>query len=104
LSSGEFFPLSRTRKNGGRPWKNGVARTAQRWKNLADLRAGTASAGLTILPTIIGFRTGCSYRHRLERVLSERMLGEFEWASATRLEFGWIDSACEQSPTQIAAM
>jgi LysR family transcriptional regulator, cell division regulator len=59
-----------------------VLLTAQRWKNLADLRAGTASSG----PTILVFRTGCSYRQRLEQVMSE-----FGWPSATRLEFGTLD-------------
>lgn len=59
-----------------------VLLTAQRWKSLAALRAGTSSSG----PTILVFRTGCSYRQRLEQVMSE--LG---WPSAQRLEFGTLD-------------
>ena len=56
--------------------------TATRWKSLVALRAGTAASG----PTILVFRTGCSYRQRLEQVLSE-----FGWPCATRLEFGTLD-------------
>ena len=59
-----------------------VLLTAPRWKSLAALRAGTPSSG----PTILVFRTGCSYRQRLEQVMSE-----FGWPSATRLEFGTLD-------------
>ena len=56
--------------------------TAQRWTSLAVLRKGTPAAG----PTALVFRTGCSYRQRLEQVLAE-----FGWPSATRLEFGTLD-------------
>ena len=56
--------------------------TARRWTNLARLRAGTATSG----PTILVFRTGCSYRQRLEHILTE--LG---WPCAARLEFGTLD-------------
>lgn len=59
-----------------------VLLTARRWKSLAALRAGTSAAG----PTILVFRTGCSYRQRLEQ-----LLGEFGWPSASRLEFGTLD-------------
>src|SRR5262249_43494117 len=55
---------------------------ARRWKSLAALRAGTPASG----PTILVFRTGCSYRQRLEEVICE-----FGWPSATRLEFGTLD-------------
>jgi len=56
--------------------------TATRWASLAALRDGTLTAG----PTALVFRTGCSYRQRLEQVLAE--LG---WPSAARLEFGTLD-------------
>ena len=56
--------------------------TATRWASLAALREGTPAAG----PTALVFRTGCSYRQRLEQVLAE-----FGWPSATRLEFGTLD-------------
>jgi LysR family transcriptional regulator, cell division regulator len=56
--------------------------TARRWSSLAALRAGTAESG----PTALVFRTGCSYRQRLEQVLAE-----FGWPSAARLEFGTLD-------------
>lgn len=59
-----------------------VLLTSRRWKSLAALRAGTASSG----PTILVFRTGCSYRQRLEQVMSD-----FGWPSAMRLEFGTLD-------------
>jgi DNA-binding transcriptional LysR family regulator len=59
-----------------------VLLTSRRWKNLASLRAGTPASG----PTILVFRTGCSYRQRLEQLMSE--LG---WPSAVRLEFGTLD-------------
>jgi DNA-binding transcriptional LysR family regulator len=38
-----------------------VLLSASRWKSLAALRAGTPASG----PTILVFRTGCSYRQRL---------------------------------------
>ena len=59
-----------------------VLLTARRWRSLAALRAGTEGAG----PTILVFRTGCSYRQRLEQILAE-----FGWPCASRLEFGTLD-------------
>ena len=59
-----------------------VLLTTRRWKTLAALRAGTPASG----PTILVFRTGCSYRQRLEQLMSE--LG---WPTAARLEFGTLD-------------
>jgi DNA-binding transcriptional LysR family regulator len=59
-----------------------VLLTARRWKTLAALRARTPASG----PTILVFRTGCSYRQRLEQLMSE--LG---WPTAARLEFGTLD-------------
>lgn len=56
--------------------------TARRWASLAELRAGTAESG----PTALVFRTGCTYRQRLEQVF-----GEFGWPSAARCEFGTLD-------------
>src|SRR5215813_870474 len=59
-----------------------VLLSARRWRSLAALRAGTPASG----PTMLVFRTGCSYRQRLEQVMSE-----FGWPSAARLEFGTLD-------------
>ena len=56
--------------------------TARRWTNLASLRAGTPESG----PTALVFRTGCTYRQRLEQVFSE-----FGWPSAARFELGTLD-------------
>ena len=56
--------------------------SARRWTSLAALRAGTAESG----PTALVFRTGCTYRQRLEQVLTE-----FGWPCAARLEFGTLD-------------
>jgi len=56
--------------------------TARRWTSLAALRAGTPESG----PTALVFRTGCSYRQRLEQVFSE-----FGWPSAARFELGTLD-------------
>ena len=56
--------------------------TARRWTSLAALRKGTLEAG----PTALVFRSGCSYRQRLEQVLAE-----FGWPCAARLEFGTLD-------------
>ncbi len=50
--------------------------TAKRWSSLAALRAGTPESG----PTVLVFRTGCTYRQRLEQ-----MLTEFGWPSAEAL-------------------
>jgi LysR family transcriptional regulator, cell division regulator len=56
--------------------------TARKWNNLAALRAGTPESG----PTALVFRTGCTYRQRLEQVFSE-----FGWPSAARFELGTLD-------------
>jgi DNA-binding transcriptional LysR family regulator len=56
--------------------------TARRWTNLAALRAGTPESG----PTALVFRTGCTYRQRLEHVLAG-----FGWPSAARFELGTLD-------------
>jgi LysR family transcriptional regulator, cell division regulator len=56
--------------------------TARRWTSLAALRAATPESG----PTALVFRTGCTYRQRLEQLLSE-----FGWPSATRFELGTLD-------------
>src|ERR1700731_2597837 len=56
--------------------------TARRWSSLAALRAGTPQSG----PTALVFRTGCTYRQRLEQLFSE-----FGWPSATRFELGTLD-------------
>jgi LysR family transcriptional regulator, cell division regulator len=56
--------------------------TARRWKTLASLRAATPESG----PTALVFRTGCTYRQRLEQILAE-----FGWPSATRFELGTLD-------------
>jgi DNA-binding transcriptional LysR family regulator len=56
--------------------------TARRWTSLAALRAGTPESG----PTALVFRTGCTYRQRLEQLLTE--LG---WPSAARFELGTLD-------------
>jgi len=56
--------------------------TAQRWTSLAALRAGTPESG----PTALVFRTGCTYRQRLEQVFTE-----FGWPSAARFELGTLD-------------
>jgi LysR family transcriptional regulator, cell division regulator len=56
--------------------------TARRWTSLAGLRAGTPESG----PTALVFRTGCTYRQRLEQVFTE-----FGWPSAARLELGTLD-------------
>lgn len=56
--------------------------TAKRFVNLAALRAGTPESG----PTALVFRTGCTYRQRLEQVFSD-----FGWPSAARFELGTLD-------------
>jgi DNA-binding transcriptional LysR family regulator len=56
--------------------------TARRWTSLAALRAGTPESG----PTALVFRTGCTYRQRLEQVFTE-----FGWPSAERFELGTLD-------------
>ena len=55
--------------------------SARRWASLAELRAGTPESG----PTALVFRTGCTYRQRLEQVFVE--LG---WPSAARFELGTL--------------
>jgi DNA-binding transcriptional LysR family regulator len=56
--------------------------TARHWSSLAELRAGTPESG----PTALVFRTGCTYRQRLEQIFTE--LG---WPSAARFELGTLD-------------
>ncbi len=56
--------------------------TARRWTSLAAVRAGTPESG----PTALVFRTGCTYRQRLEQLLTE-----FGWPSAARFELGTLD-------------
>ena len=56
--------------------------SARRWASLAELRAGTPESG----PTALVFRTGCTYRQRIEQVFVE--LG---WPSAARFELGTLD-------------
>jgi DNA-binding transcriptional LysR family regulator len=56
--------------------------SARRWTSLAELRAGTPQSG----PTALVFRTGCTYRQRLEQVMTE-----FGWPSAARFELGTLD-------------
>lgn len=59
-----------------------VLLSAKRFATLASLRAGTPESG----PTALVFRTGCTYRHRLEQLFTE--LG---WPSAARCELGTLD-------------
>jgi DNA-binding transcriptional LysR family regulator len=56
--------------------------SAKRFNNLAALRAGTPESG----PTALVFRTGCTYRQRLEQLFSD-----FGWPSAARFELGTLD-------------
>jgi DNA-binding transcriptional LysR family regulator len=56
--------------------------SARRWSSLAELRAGTPGSG----PTALAFRTGCTYRQRLEQIFVE-----FGWPSAARFELGTLD-------------
>ena len=56
--------------------------TARRWKSLAELRAGTPQSG----PTALVFRTGCTYRQRLEQILYRIRL-----ALSARFELGTLD-------------
>ncbi|TKW79351.1 MAG: LysR family transcriptional regulator [Bradyrhizobium icense] len=56
--------------------------TARHIKSLKELRAATQQSG----PTALVFRTGCTYRQRLEQVLTE-----FGWPSAMRFELGTLD-------------
>ncbi|MCK1346892.1 MULTISPECIES: LysR family transcriptional regulator [unclassified Bradyrhizobium] len=59
-----------------------VLASARRWATLAELRAGTPDSG----PTALTFRTGCTYRQRLEQIFVE-----FGWPSAARFELGTLD-------------
>jgi DNA-binding transcriptional LysR family regulator len=59
-----------------------VLASAKRFNNLAALRAGTPESG----PTALVFRTGCTYRQRLEQLFSD-----FGWPSAARFELGTLD-------------
>ncbi|MBR1166921.1 LysR substrate-binding domain-containing protein [Bradyrhizobium sp. DASA03005] len=56
--------------------------SARRWASLTELRAGTPESG----PTALVFRTGCTYRQRLEQIFVE-----FGWPSAARFELGTLD-------------
>ncbi|MBV9978470.1 LysR family transcriptional regulator [Bradyrhizobium sp.] len=56
--------------------------TARRFDSLGALRSGTPESG----PTALVFRIGCTYRHRLEQLLTE-----FGWPSAARCELGTLD-------------
>jgi DNA-binding transcriptional LysR family regulator len=56
--------------------------SSRRWLSLKALRAGTPESG----PTALVFRTGCTYRQRLEQVFTE-----FGWPSASRFELGTLD-------------
>jgi DNA-binding transcriptional LysR family regulator len=56
--------------------------TTKHVKSLAELRAATPESG----PTALVFRTGCTYRQRLEQTLTE-----FGWPSAIRFELGTLD-------------
>jgi LysR family transcriptional regulator, cell division regulator len=55
---------------------------AKHVKSLTELRATTPESG----PTALVFRTGCTYRQRLEQTLTE-----FGWPSAIRFELGTLD-------------
>nr|WP_245315356.1 LysR substrate-binding domain-containing protein [Bradyrhizobium neotropicale] len=56
--------------------------SARRWTSLKELRAATPESG----PTALAFRTGCTYRQRLEQIFVE-----FGWPSAARFELGTLD-------------
>jgi DNA-binding transcriptional LysR family regulator len=56
--------------------------TASRWKSLASLRQARRSRGISLLV----FRTGCTYRQKLEQILAE-----MGWPSGPRLEMGTLD-------------
>ena len=53
--------------------------TARRWSSVHAVREAKHASG----PTILVFRTGCTYRQRLEQILSE-----MGWPCTARLEFG----------------
>ena len=56
--------------------------SAKRLNNLVALRADTPESG----PTALVFRTGCTYRQRLEQLFTD-----FGWPSAVRFELGTLD-------------
>jgi DNA-binding transcriptional LysR family regulator len=56
--------------------------TPRQFVSLGALRAGTPESG----PTALVFRTGCTYRQRLEQLFTD--LG---WPSAVRFELGTLD-------------
>lgn len=56
--------------------------TPKRFTSLAGLRAGTPESG----PTALVFRSGCTYRQRLEQLFTD-----FGWPSAARFELGTLD-------------
>ena len=56
--------------------------SAKHFTSLAGLRAATPESG----PTALVFRTGCTYRQRLEQLFSD-----FGWPSAARFELGTLD-------------
>ena len=71
--------------------------SARRWASLAELRAGTPESG----PTALVFRTGCTYRQRLEQIFVE-----FGWPSAARFELGTLDGmiGCVASDMGVALL
>ncbi|WP_315703317.1 MULTISPECIES: LysR family transcriptional regulator [unclassified Bradyrhizobium] len=54
----------------------------RQFDSLASLRAGTPASG----PTALVFRTGCTYRQRLEQIFND-----FGWPTAARFELGTLD-------------
>jgi DNA-binding transcriptional LysR family regulator len=56
--------------------------TAPRWNSLSELREAKRATGLSILV----FRTRCTYRQKLEEILSE-----MGWPCGPRLEMGTLD-------------
>ena len=68
--------------DGRLPRRTGAGHARGAGNSLAALRAGTPESG----PTALVFRTGCTYRQRLEQVFSE-----FGWPSAARFELGTLD-------------
>lgn len=56
--------------------------TAARWPTLQALKEAKRTAGISILV----FRTGCTYRQKLEQILAD-----MGWPCATRLELGTLD-------------
>jgi len=56
--------------------------TAARWQDLRDLRDAKKAGGVSILV----FRSGCTYRQKLEQILTE-----MGWPCGSRLEMGTLD-------------